>query len=530
MQFERYGNLIVGTASPDTRPRGKSRTEWAAWARQASQDGDWQAALERWDHCIAKFGARPVWLAKKGAALMALERFEDAENLFSALAVESPDDPTALLGLASLATQRRDWNSALGFLTRARAANPGVGTVALANALIRLGQPAEAESLVCGLLAEHPENRKLELLRLRAAIEACRLSGDMHSRRAALVQQTEAYISGSEAESGISAIGLLNLLGERGKAREHLLERIDSPRTLKDVEHCLRAIPLHVEKGSRGCLWQTLLDHVRSTGNIERAQASAIVLHLRLLLALERFAEFCTTFDRHRERLIAEKLWTFLERARSRLGQTRHEVFAEQKVFGIGLTKTGTTSLNEALLMLGIDSGHWINPLTLQPIAELDFYLLGGATDTCASNQFETLYYRYPNARFIWTRRPMEAWQESFLAHHARTNWARGFEEVRALYEREECPFVFHSAAIQFGLYFNSPSLAAALDVYEKRVRHFFSDKPADKLLELDLSAGHGWPELCRFLERPVPDRPFPWANRGARFDGTENEVAAIDS
>lgn len=33
---------------------------------------------------------------------------------------------------------------------------------------------------------------------------------------------------------------------------------------------------------------------------------------------------------------------------------------------------------------------------------------------------------------------------------------------------------------------------------------------PAQRLLVLDLWAGQGWPELCRFLDRPVPDVPFP--------------------
>ncbi|MEZ6067179.1 MAG: sulfotransferase [Planctomycetaceae bacterium] len=30
-----------------------------------------------------------------------------------------------------------------------------------------------------------------------------------------------------------------------------------------------------------------------------------------------------------------------------------------RKVFGIGLSKTGTTSLNEALRLLGLDARHW---------------------------------------------------------------------------------------------------------------------------------------------------------------------------
>ncbi len=72
---------------------------------------------------------------------------------------------------------------------------------------------------------------------------------------------------------------------------------------------------------------------------------------------------------------------------------------------------------------------------------------------------------------------------------------------------------MFAHAALEFGLYLNENDLAAAYGTFEARVRHFFADKPEGKLLELDLFAGEGWEELCRFLGRSVPSHPFPKLN-----------------
>jgi hypothetical protein len=45
-------------------------------------------------------------------------------------------------------------------------------------------------------------------------------------------------------------------------------------------------------------------------------------------------------------------------------------------------------------------------------------------------------------------------------------------------------------------------------------VTDYFRGRPHD-LLVVDWEAGHGWPELCRFLGRDVPDQPFPRENVG---------------
>ena len=50
-------------------------------------------------------------------------------------------------------------------------------------------------------------------------------------------------------------------------------------------------------------------------------------------------------------------------------------------------------------------------------------------------------------------------------------------------------------------------------------VVRYFRDRP-DDLLVMDICAGDGWEQLCRFLEQQTPNLPFPRENvrRGGRL------------
>ena len=139
--------------------------------------------------------------------------------------------------------------------------------------------------------------------------------------------------------------------------------------------------------------------------------------------------------------------------------------------------------------------------------------MFGAATDCCVSAEMEKLYYQYPNARFVLTTRPLEPWLRSFHDHHERHSWAGDIDSLRAVFDRADCAHKFEHAALEYGLYLNAETLTEAYQAFETRVRLFFSDKPANKLLTLDLFAGQGWPELCGFLGRPIPSEPFPKLN-----------------
>lgn len=74
-------------------------------------------------------------------------------------------------------------------------------------------------------------------------------------------------------------------------------------------------------------------------------------------------------------------------------------------IFGIGLARTGTRSLTEALKILGYQIMH--NPLHFDDIGE------DGAVEGYALCNWRMLQIVYPDAKFIVTTRHLDTWLES---------------------------------------------------------------------------------------------------------------------
>ncbi len=167
------------------------------------------------------------------------------------------------------------------------------------------------------------------------------------------------------------------------------------------------------------------------------------------------------------------------------------------KVFGIGLSKTGTTSLAGALTLLGYRTVHY-PPLDRLPelLADVD-----AATDTPVACRFRELDERYPGARFILTVRDRPGWLASarreFAGRPVTEAWKR---EVRTrLYGVPD---------------WQPASFLSGYDRHTAAVREHFAHRPKD-LLVLDIFAGDPWPALCGFLRCPVPAVAFPHENAG---------------
>jgi hypothetical protein len=46
------------------------------------------------------------------------------------------------------------------------------------------------------------------------------------------------------------------------------------------------------------------------------------------------------------------------------------------------------------------------------------------------------------------------------------------------------------------------------------QIIEYFKNKPS-QLLTLNIVDGEGWNELCIFLKKPIPHKPFPYKNKG---------------
>jgi hypothetical protein len=190
----------------------------------------------------------------------------------------------------------------------------------------------------------------------------------------------------------------------------------------------------------------------------------------------------------------------------------------EGKVFGIGLGKTGTTSLTKALGMLGIETVQFPTDRTTFEELSSGRYRLSimqryqGMTDTPAAF-FVQLDEAYPGAKFILSTRDKRSWLRSI-----ETYWRLRGSPGRDTSERG--PSTRFIAAATFGSHeFNESRFSYVFDLHHRLVLEHFADRP-DDLLVIDVCAGEGWERLCPFLGQPVPDLAFPFLN-------TENDARA---
>lgn len=183
-------------------------------------------------------------------------------------------------------------------------------------------------------------------------------------------------------------------------------------------------------------------------------------------------------------------------------------------VFGIGLSKTGTTSLYVALHELGFRSGTFghMRALGLEDWFRGDFsrdYLneFDAVTDLPIGSFLPQLDLRYPGSKFILTIRDLKSWLRS----------------CRRQFTRQPEPGPGFTRDVQMAAYgtsvFNSERFAYVYETHRLNVEWYFQNRP-DDLLVLDICGGQGWPELCDFLGMERPTVPFPNVKPGYRVDG----------
>lgn len=175
------------------------------------------------------------------------------------------------------------------------------------------------------------------------------------------------------------------------------------------------------------------------------------------------------------------------------------------KVFGIGLNKTGTISLHEALTELGFRSLHWGGPDVRRQVESAlaegrplvdAFPSYDAFSDIwCLSENFPLLAEQYPGSRFVLTTRDLGSWLTSRRRHVERNRIRQASGEYSGSFldvDEEEWTEQYHA--------------------HHGRVARFFDGR--DDLLVMDITAGHGYERLCPFLGLPVRDEPFPSRHR----------------
>ena len=181
------------------------------------------------------------------------------------------------------------------------------------------------------------------------------------------------------------------------------------------------------------------------------------------------------------------------------------------KVFGIGLSRTGTKSLTLALKQLGLNIVHYPNNrTTLQELmtANYDLSILrdcDGITDITVAAYYAQLDQLFPNSKFILTVREKESWLKAVEAHwHNKPVFDINPDNEDKMRLRR-----FLRLAV-YGTYtFNPDRLAYVYDLHHKNILDYFKNRP-ESLLVLNICGGEGWEVLCPFLERLILREEFP--------------------
>ena len=199
------------------------------------------------------------------------------------------------------------------------------------------------------------------------------------------------------------------------------------------------------------------------------------------------------------------------------------------KILGVGLSKTGTTSLHHALEILGFNCLHYdrrrLNEVLYGTTAHPNFRVyddIDAVTDLPSAYFYRELLEAYPDSKAILTLRRTDDWWNS-IKYHTNTrfpisetgslkeklssrlgldNWIWS-EDEHNLFRRKLRNCVYGSTIATEFLYKKK---------YNEHNERVISEIPSHRLLVLDITTGDGWEKLCPFLEIKTPSTPFPHA------------------
>ncbi len=206
------------------------------------------------------------------------------------------------------------------------------------------------------------------------------------------------------------------------------------------------------------------------------------------------------------------------------------------KVIGVGLGRTGSVSLKAALAQLGIAPCHHMTEVLAHP-GTADGWLAalegaGAGVESLLSRYVATMdwpslaFWRrtisaYPDAKVILTTRDVQSWFESIettILRRLRASEALEWSSLgsqRQMALRAIRDVTFHG------------NIHDARHVRETFLNHNEAVRRAvPKARLLEFSPGNGWEPLCRFLDRPVPKKPFPRTNGREEF---WDRIKAVD-
>lgn len=186
------------------------------------------------------------------------------------------------------------------------------------------------------------------------------------------------------------------------------------------------------------------------------------------------------------------------------------------KFIGVGLGRTGTSSLCQAMKILGFHTKHYMdyfkhldyfdpesktfqNPRLLEEYSE--FQCIANGTGA----PIQLIDEAFPGSKYILTIREDNAWLQSKRKSIEARSWDNMDYKTRTSQ-------TLIRESIYGSLEFDEKTWLQSYRLHNSSVIDYFSDRPKD-LLIFDIESGDGWPELCAFTGTRLPDNHFPHSN-----------------
>ncbi len=173
------------------------------------------------------------------------------------------------------------------------------------------------------------------------------------------------------------------------------------------------------------------------------------------------------------------------------------------KIFIIGLPRTGTTSICTALLALGFRVAHTAYTDKCMQTADV-------IADTPIFCDYQQLAKQYPQAKFIYLTRNLTLWLPSIrqLLQRMHKNIVRndgGFNPIlKRCYQSTFSPFTLENIA-------NDDFLIHCYQRHQQKIKNFFAKSP-HSLLTIDISHTDSYEQMLTFLQlqpRILPIQQF---------------------
>ncbi|KAF7546989.1 hypothetical protein G7046_g9144 [Stylonectria norvegica] len=219
----------------------------------------------------------------------------------------------------------------------------------------------------------------------------------------------------------------------------------------------------------------------------------------------------------------------------------------QMKVLSLGLPRTGTASIAEALTVLGYeDVYHGIKAIDrnedwaiMNRAADASFPVLPTYTGTpFTRKQWDELFgsceattdvasvfapqliAAYPDAKVLLVIRDFDKWFKSIDEGVLKALWSPMAEfsisymepilgSVAGVASRKEMMGLFEARTVE-------EARQNARKTYDRHHRVIREMVPPGQLLVYKM--GDGWEPLCEFLGKPMPDTDFPWVNEAAEL------------